>query len=98
MTYHSNPAEFSAFPMTREQQLKSLANSLWWDLVEITDTETILTVSNDQLVEQVSYVVSGLLPKYQGKVTEEELREMAQTLSIDLSYSSKAQPLRRTIH
>lgn len=98
MTHHSNAAEFSAFPITREQQLKSLANSLWWDLVEITDVETILTISNDQLVEQVSYAVSGLLPKYQGKVTEEELREMAQTLSIDLSYSSKTQPLRRTIH
>ena len=98
MTFYSNTSEFSAIPMNREQQLESLANSIWWDLVEITDAETILTISNDELVEQIGYVVSGLLPKYNGTVTDQELHEMAQTLSLDLSYSSKTQPNRRTIH
>jgi len=98
MTYYPTASEFSAVPVTGKQQLRILANYFWRDLVEITDPEKFRTISNNELVEQVRFVMNELLPRYESNVTGEELQEMAQTLSIDLLYFSETHPGRRTIH
>ncbi|MCH7806119.1 MAG: hypothetical protein IH995_03125 [Proteobacteria bacterium] len=57
-----------------------------------------MSVSRKELFEQVFFILSEMLRKYTFKLTAEEIREMAQTLSDDLISTCQAQSCHKTIN
>lgn len=98
MTYYPETIEIRNKPQRRQKALKRLRDEIRPELVKITDADTVLSVSRKELFEQVSFILSEMLRKYTFKLSGEEIREMAQTLSIDLAANCQGQLSHKTIN
>lgn len=98
MSYISESLEIRNKSQQRQKALRRLRDEIRPELVKITDADAVLSISRKELVEQVSFILGEILCKYSFKLTGEEIREMALTLSNDLVTTCQAQLSQRTIN
>jgi len=90
MSYITETLEIRNKSCGRRQALRRLRDEIRPELISITDPKAVISISRNELFEQVSYILSEILHKYTFKLTGEEIREMAQALSNELAASCRA--------